>query len=626
MSFLSLSSPSSANAFRTLTGSKSRDIDRIAKEVGGFVDAVAKERERERERLKKLSRTPSQAFPAPQQTPLPSQPTPQPVPQPSPPQQLPQPPPPPIQQTADTFYPSPPQANAVIPPPGNASPVVMQQMPMDVDPQPIQSSYASFDSNWMSDFLSVDFSNVAEPSGMMGMGDFEADFTEDDFSFFDTKPAVVPGIITGLTPAAGVTEEMWDVGGIGSVHTHLATPDMNHALPSPAPEKTIPDFRMADVNVTPDEPTGEWDAIPFDDSYRKVDGKYSAGKFRSGLMSPPYEADGWYERKTDPSLGVIKRLVMLKQKATERSEKDDWEKEWAETRDGCEGDEDFEDSDEDMDEDDSDDDAEGERPSTPLPVYLPLGPALLPIQFKHEFMLPLSGPLRSGVNPGGNSGVAIGTGVSSVPTPVSPGRGGKGRVLEAAAESLGREIVENQIWSAVWSDVNCQGATPGGDTWGRDVQAVSGLFAAVDGVKAPVTMDNLFGLCELFCSAHYGELKNESIGSSGGGNSRFEKLEPPKVLVGKGEAVIELVPPALNFWDKLGLGPRSGKKDIQAFFAFDVSQEDISHIARDWLLGLHMAYEVGVLVAVPGHAHVLPRQSISAKSLPVEATFAMMGS
>ncbi|KAF9004956.1 hypothetical protein BDZ89DRAFT_1169049 [Hymenopellis radicata] len=575
MSFLSLSSPSSTNAFRTLTGSKSRDIDRIAKEVGGFVDAVAKERERERERLKKLSRTPSQAFPAPQQTP-------QPVPQPSPPQQPPsipiQPPPhsAPIQQTADTFYPSPPQANAVIPPPpGNASPVVMQQVPMDVDPQPIQSSYGSFDSNWMNDFLSFEVNNVAETSGMMGMADFEADFTEDDFSFFDTKPAVVPGITTGLTPAAGVAEEMWDVGGIGSVHTHLATPDVHHALPSPAAEKTIPDFRMADVNVhtevTPDEPMGEWDAIPFDESYRRVDGKYSAGKFRSGLMSPPYEADGWYERKTDPSLGVIKRLVMLKQKVVERSEKDDWEKEWAEARGDCEDDEDVQDSDEDMDDDDSDDDAEGERPSTPLPVYLPLGPALLPLQFKHEFMLPLSGPLRSGVNPGGNTGVAIGTGVSSVPTPVSPGRGGKGRMLEAAAESLGREIVENQIWSAVWSDVNCQGTTRGGDMWGKDVQAVSSLFAAVNGVKAPVTMDELFNLHSP--------------------DSRFEKLEPPRVLVGKGEAVIELVPPALNFWDKLGLGPRSGKKDIQAFFTFDVSQEDISHIARDWLSALHTAYE-----------------------------------
>lgn len=43
----------SLRAFRALTISKSKDIRKVAIEVGGYVDAVAKERERERERIKR---------------------------------------------------------------------------------------------------------------------------------------------------------------------------------------------------------------------------------------------------------------------------------------------------------------------------------------------------------------------------------------------------------------------------------------------------------------------------------------------------------------------------------------------------------------------------------------------
>lgn len=74
--------------------------------------------------------------------------------------------------------------------------------------------------------------------------------------------------------------------------------------------------------------------------------------------------------------------------------------------------------------------------------------------------------------------------------------------------------------------------------------------------------------------------------------SHFEKLEPPELLMGKGDAVIQILPPAIRFWDKLGVGPRSGRKDIQAFVVVDMTQEDISLRITEWLGSLGTAYDV----------------------------------
>ena len=52
-SFLTSPTSESLHSFRSLTVSKSRDFWQVATEVGGYVDAVARERERERERLKR---------------------------------------------------------------------------------------------------------------------------------------------------------------------------------------------------------------------------------------------------------------------------------------------------------------------------------------------------------------------------------------------------------------------------------------------------------------------------------------------------------------------------------------------------------------------------------------------
>ncbi|KAG7446038.1 uncharacterized protein BT62DRAFT_1076435 [Guyanagaster necrorhizus] len=580
--FLSVSSPTSVSAFRTLTISKSRDITRVAKEVGGYVDAVAKERERERERLKREREGVGTSVAQPSSTQVPhlfvqqqvqllqqQQIQQQQIQQ----QQVQQ------QHQILDFYPSPPQTNLMVPPPSDhVSPVAPVAVPMDVDPQPnpvpSQPSYEPFNSSWMEDWMSglgdtVNVGNGGDRGMSIGMMDFEADFTEDDFSFFDDKPPPPMPAVTGLTPAAPLEEPHWEI---------EATPDVGIGLPSP-PAESVLNFRVDDIKVQMkvDTAGGLWDAIPFADSYRATDGKYNMGKFSSA----PGRAEGWrkrYEKVTDPRLGVVKRLALRGAKSTSEPEKDDWEAEWREGNPEPEEDSDgADDSDEDMEsggEEESVDDTEGERPCTPLPAWIPMGPSLLPIHFRHEVLLPLSAPLRSGVV-GGSSGV--GTGVSSVPTPVSPGRVGKGKSLQAAAESLGKEIVENSVWAAVWDGVNARGnpACIGSILWEKDVQVVSRLFSAVQGIDAPLRLEQLFGL----------------VGSTKGAESRLEKLEAPMLLVGKGDAVIQISPPALRFWDKLGLGPRGGKKDIQAFVVFDSLQEQMSDKVSEWLINLRTVYE-----------------------------------
>ncbi|KAJ3755362.1 mediator complex subunit 13 C-terminal-domain-containing protein [Lentinula raphanica] len=51
-------------------------------------------------------------------------------------------------------------------------------------------------------------------------------------------------------------------------------------------------------------------------------------------------------------------------------------------------------------------------------------------------------------------------------------------------------------------------------------------------------------------------------------------LSPPLISVSKSEAIIHVVPAALRFWEKLGLGPKGGKKNITVFVIYEQSLND----------------------------------------------------
>ena len=212
-SFLTSPTSESLHSFRSLTLSKSRDFRQVATEVGGYVDAVARERERERERLKrereggpssspKLART-TVTTPASVPTPmavdvttisapvsLVSQMSPPVIPG-STSQQHPQPPMP-----VQNFYPSPPQSNPIVAPTSGekSSPVVDSTAPFPpaaempatataavlAPPLPIVTTNSS--SNGYDPFGPMETTWSQPAQNYLGM-DMDMDFGVDDMNF-----------------------------------------------------------------------------------------------------------------------------------------------------------------------------------------------------------------------------------------------------------------------------------------------------------------------------------------------------------------------------------------------------------------------------------------------------------
>jgi mediator of RNA polymerase II transcription subunit 13 len=90
-----------------------------------------------------------------------------------------------------------------------------------------------------------------------------------------------------------------------------------------------------------------------------------------------------------------------------------------------------------------------------------------------------------------------------------------------------------------------------------------------------------------------GPLDLQSVFTSEDGEKpTLEQVEPPFLSVAKSEAVIQVLPSALRFWDKLGLSPRAGKKDVCAFVFFEESDEARVDAVDKWLQWVSSTYTV----------------------------------
>jgi len=74
--------------------------------------------------------------------------------------------------------------------------------------------------------------------------------------------------------------------------------------------------------------------------------------------------------------------------------------------------------------------------------------------------------------------------------------------------------------------------------------------------------------------------------------TQLRPMVPPMVTVAKSDAVIQILPSALRFWEKLGLGPRGGKKDVTAFVLFEGEGDERSQQVESWLRNVSGAYNV----------------------------------
>ncbi|OCH87684.1 hypothetical protein OBBRIDRAFT_735799 [Obba rivulosa] len=386
----------------------------------------------------------------------------------------------------------------------------------------------------------------------------------------------------------------------------------SHSAPA-TPGVQLADTFESTVNHKATEPRagfGIFDPIPFASSHKLADGKYAIGKF--ALPSPadeedraetflpsssPARTEGWflrYSAATDPRFGMVRKLIGVKRKGGAQGPRtvrtpSSWQheyEEWASSPPSALG-------------EDSKSEAESEeeepwveedeiavpRPSTPSPAYLPLGPTLLQTYFHHGHLLPLSTPLRP---PGAAvSNPPASATATSVPTPVSPAAvlgaaSEKSKSLEAAAQILVREVVENVAWAEAWRANAINSLVPGTPptkVWQTDVKLVADLLATVEPAETPVALHSL-----------YGPSAKESADGEGGSSNPLEALEPPMLALGKSDAIVHVLPTALRFWEKLGLGPRAGRKDLVAYLLFENPTQEREEVLSQWMERVSSAY------------------------------------
>lgn len=73
-------------------------------------------------------------------------------------------------------------------------------------------------------------------------------------------------------------------------------------------------------------------------------------------------------------------------------------------------------------------------------------------------------------------------------------------------------------------------------------------------------------------------------------STQIFKLQAPHIRVQRAETAIEVLPPALPFWESFGFGPVNGPKDVIAFCLYPPS-EGLEHAISTFLEGLGSVYE-----------------------------------
>ena len=62
--------------------------------------------------------------------------------------------------------------------------------------------------------------------------------------------------------------------------------------------------------------------------------------------------------------------------------------------------------------------------------------------------------------------------------------------------------------------------------------------------------------------------------------------------IGKSDAIVQVLPAALRFWEKLGVRPRGGGKDTGALVIYEGTSDAKEELVADWLQSLSQTYRV----------------------------------
>ena len=69
-------------------------------------------------------------------------------------------------------------------------------------------------------------------------------------------------------------------------------------------------------------------------------------------------------------------------------------------------------------------------------------------------------------------------------------------------------------------------------------------------------------------------------------------MEPPLFSVGKGKSIVNVSPSAIRFWEKTGLYPVGGQKNVKAFVLYEGEGAEIFENASRWFKRVSNAYTV----------------------------------
>lgn len=76
---------------------------------------------------------------------------------------------------------------------------------------------------------------------------------------------------------------------------------------------------------------------------------------------------------------------------------------------------------------------------------------------------------------------------------------------------------------------------------------------------------------------------------------KLQLLQLPRISIGRAGFVHQMLPTAIRFWEKEGLGPRSGTKDVVAFALFEESDDRVA-LVEAWLERAGRVYAVRTIV------------------------------
>ena len=360
-----------------------------------------------------------------------------------------------------------------------------------------------------------------------------------------------------------------------------------------------------------------FDPVWFAPTHRTSDHKYASGKFSlldqhgTQFSDPPQQTTGWrfrYDDATDPRKSVVRKLAAPPPSVGRNDAKGEnlMGDEWGNPSEG-EGD-DLSDA-ESIDErsagfaEAADISVLLDRPCTPPPQSTPLGPSLLDCQFHHSHLLSLSHPLRSPSSALTATRFHVIVPTISVPTPVSPPAmlGEKLKSWEVAMGLLIREVVENPLWAESWqiNNHNSFRAAPyTRNTCQGDVSQLAAALDTLDDSHTSLEMETLFDLGTIFPrrTLSYSPPYIVAVGSpqshKDNTSSSLQSMEPPLFSVGKGNHIIDVSPSVMHFWEKAGLHPLGGRKNVNAFVLYEGESTEMFERTSQWFKRVSIAYTV----------------------------------